>query len=253
MRVKPLLAILLLLLPLSAAAERSPGTANRLLADVTTAIKTESAAQREYTAWDEQRDAASAELRDMKAMEDWLSFQNKKYTEYLKRQKAVIAELERRKEEVRRIRMELEPYLEVIVDRMDAFVGEDLPFLPEERQARVAFLRDSLSDYHLELSEKLRRVFEALHVETEYGRTVEVTTTELPVDGVPTQVSLFRLGRTALYYVTADGSGAGMWDQQGRSWKTLDGNAARTLRRAEEMAARKRAVELLDLPVEASR
>ncbi len=78
---------------------------------------------------------------------------------------------------------------------------------------RIQFLRDSLDDYHLQLSEKLRRVFEALLVETEYGQNVSTSTQELMINGTPTQVTIFRLGRAALYYQTTDGSEVGIWDK----------------------------------------
>jgi len=217
------------------------------------AVATEAAAQKKYQEWSDKKADDSADIRDMKAMDAWLEFQNKKYAKYISKQEAVIAELERRKEEAKRIRMELEPFLETVVDSLDQFVENDIPFLAEERRNRIAFLRASLDDYHLELSEKLRRVFEALVIETEYGRNVSATSDTLEIDGQPTQVSLFRLGRTALFYQTADGSSAGTWDRSFGTWSPLSQETVRTLRQAKEMADRKRAVELLDLPIGAAR
>jgi hypothetical protein len=239
-------AALLLLMPLSVLAA-SP--AADVIAETAKAIKAESAAQADYSRWADQKEALGAEIRDLKATDTWLDFQNEKYAAYINKQHEVIAELQRRKQEARRIQMELEPFLETIVDDLALFIQSDLPFLAEERAARVAFLRDSLGDYRLELSEKLRRVFEALHVEAEYGRTIEVSAQELTIEGEPRQVSLFRLGRTALYYTTGDGARAGMWNAATQTWQSLDQDTARTLHKAEEMAARKRAVELLQLPI----
>lgn len=217
------------------------------------AVTAESRAQAEYQQWADDRETLSAEVRDMKAMDDWLEFQNRKYKKYVKRQEAAIAELERRKEEAKRIRRELEPFLESVVTQLEAFVAEDLPFLAEERAQRLKFLHESLDDYHLQLSEKLRRVFEVLLVETEYGRSVSTETGQLDLDGSSTRVAFFRLGRTALFYQTADGSEAGMWDRQAKGWRPLDANFARTLQLARDMAGRKRAVELLRLPLGAPR
>ncbi len=217
------------------------------------AVAVEAAAQQQYEQWSDKRETASSEIRDMKAMDSWLEFQTKKYAKYIKKQEEVIAELQRRKEEAKRIRMELEPFLETVVDSLEQFVASDLPFLPKERANRIQFLRNSLDDYHLELSEKLRRVFEALLIEAEYGRNVSANTQELDINGTPTQASVFRLGRTALFYQTADGSEAGVWDKNTGTWKALDENYARTLHRARDMAERKRAVELLDLPIGATR
>lgn len=242
------LTLLVAALPSSAAT-----TATAVHEKAATAVAVEAAAQKQYQNWTDRKEAISAEIRDMKAMDSWLEFQNRKYAKYIKKQESVIAELERRKEEAKRIRMELEPFLETVVGSLEQFVATDLPFLTEERGRRIQFLRDSLDDYRLELSEKLRRVFEALLVETEYGRNISTTTQELDIDGTPTRVSIFRLGRAALFYQTADGSGAGIWDKQAEAWQPLNDTHARTLHRAKDMADRKRAVELLDLPMGAAR
>ena len=213
------------------------------------AIHAEAAAQEQANAWAQERDQASAEIRNLKLQEAWLDFQIVKYQRYIEQQNQAIAELERRKEEAARLAMELEPFLETVVDQLEAHVARDLPFLPEERAVRIAFLRQSLDDYHLDLGEKLRRVLEALQVEMEYGRTVETGSREIMLDGRPVRVSTFRLGRTALYYLTEDGSAAGMWDREAGDWQALDTDFARTLMLARDMAARKRAVELLPLPL----
>ncbi len=242
--------VLLLLTPLAVKAAESPKAVQSGLAR---AVAAEAGAQAAYTRWADEKATLGDEIRDMKAMDDWLAFQAEKYAKYIERQKAVIAELKRRKEEAKRIRMELEPFLETVVTDLETFVADDLPFLVEERQQRMNNLHAALDDYRLGLSEKLRRVFEALLIETEYGRNVATTTRELDLPGGATQVSVFRLGRTALYYQAADGSSAGVWDDASGSWRQLDSEFSRTLRRATEMAERKRAVELLELPVGAAR
>jgi len=244
---RPFIALLAFLL--LAAAPAAADTAKAVHRRAAEAVAVEAKAQEEYRRWNDRKQSMAAEIRDMKAMEAWLRFQNEKYDAYVRKQQQVIAELERRKQEARRIRMELEPFLETVVQRLEQFVADDLPFLPEERSQRIVFLRESLDDYHLDLSEKLRRVFEALHVETEYGRNVAVTEREIELDGQPTQVTVFRLGRTALYYQAEGAGAAGVWDRSSGSWRALDDEFARTLRRAGEMAQRKRAVELLTLPL----
>jgi len=217
------------------------------------AVAVEASAQKQYQDWIDRKATASADIRDMKAMDSWLDFQNRKYTKYIQKQEMVIAELERRKKEAKRIQMELEPFLETVVDQLEQFTKNDLPFLVKERTNRIEFLKSSLNDYRLALSEKLRRVFEALLIETEYGRNVSTTTQNLDIKGQLTQVSLFRLGRTALFYQTADGKSAGVWDKGTGTWVPLNEIYSRTLRRAKDMADRKRAVELLDLPIGAAR
>ncbi|WP_419781813.1 DUF3450 domain-containing protein [Maridesulfovibrio sp.] len=213
------------------------------------ALKTEAAAAAEYQKWDDTKKDLAAEITNMKMLDDWMTFQNAKYERYVQRQQKTIAELKRRRVEAQKISMELEPLLETIVDRLEEQIKADLPFLNKERTQRIAFLRDSLDDYHLELSEKMRRVFEALQVETEYGRNVETTSELINLDGVPTTVSVFRLGRTALYYQTEDGKSSGYWDRKLKVWFPVSTEFSRDIQKAKDMASRKRAVELISLPV----
>ena len=247
-RPLPLLALLLaaaVAWPSLAAAQ----SAEAVRQEVARAIEAEADSQKAAQAWTEAREEASDEIRDLKMMDAWLDFQMVKYQRYIERQKLTIAELERRREEAKRIAMELEPFLETVVDQLAEHVDRDLPFLPEERAQRIAFLRASLDDYHLDLAEKLRRVLEALQVEAEYGRTVETGSREIELDGRATRVTTFRLGRAALYYLTEDGSSAGMWDRQAGTWAAIDPEYAHTLMLARDMASKKRAVELLPLPL----
>ncbi len=241
----PVLITLMLIPSISAAAT----TAQAVHEMAARAAETEAAATVKYQQWVDRKEQIAADILDMKAKDSWLEFKNRKYASYVKKQEEVIAELQRREEEAKRIEMELEPFLETIVERLEQFISTDLPFLTEERRNRVQFLRSSLNDYRLELSEKLRRVFEALLVETEYGRTVASPSQTLDINGTPTQVSVFRLGRTALFYQTADGSAAGTWDKSSGKWIHLEEQQARTLRKARDMADRKRSVELLVLPI----
>ena len=240
------LAALLSALPAGEASAQSPES---VLRRTERGVAAETRAQEQVRQWADDRDELSAEIRDQKMQDAWLDFQIEKYRRYLELQRQTIAELERRKEEARRIEMELEPFLETVVDSLEQEVGRDLPFLPEERAQRIAFLHRSLDDYHLSLSEKLRRVLEALQVEAEYGHTVETRARTITLDGEPTLVTVFRLGRTALFYLTSDGSAAGVWDREANGWRALDQDEDRILTRARDMAARRRAVELLPLPV----
>ncbi len=211
-------------------------------------IKAETAAQAKYDGWSAEKERLSGEIRDLKATDAWLDFQIRKYKTYVSEQQKVLAELARRKEETIRLRRELEPFLETIVRSLEEAVAADLPFLQEERARRIDFLKQSLADYHIGLGEKLRRVLEALRVEAEYGRTVERTEETLDLNGTKTRVRLLRLGRIALFYLSGDGT-AGIWDAEAKNWRQLDPAYALTLRHACDMAERKRAVELLGLPV----
>lgn len=245
------LVILLLTVTVPTPATAADPAPSDALGAVEKGVRAEQASQRLADQWAQKKQELLREVRDLKTRTAWLEFQRDKYQAYIETQHQSIAELTRRKAELRTVRDELEPFLTRLVDRLGAFVAADLPMLAEERAQRVAFLRASLADYHLSLSEKLRRVLEALQIEADYGKSVERIDTSIPLDGVQTRVTLLHLGRLALFYTTADGARMGRWDPAGKTWVDLDEKYRRELRHALEMANRRRTVELLRLPVEA--
>ena len=246
MRLACLLLALILCLPLVAAAGTDPAKVEAALA---AAVKAEQEAGAEAEAWAGEREALRQEIRQAKGELKWLGRQNRRYENYIQRQEEAVSELERRRKELERIKVELEPYLDEVVDSLAAFIQSDLEFLAQERADRAAFLRRSLSDYHLGLSEKLRRVMEALIVEAGYGDGVEKAEAEIEIDGQRVWVDLLRVGRLALYYKTPDGRRLGWRPAGAADWSDLPAARGRDLSRALEMAQRRRAVELVNLPL----
>ncbi|HKI80028.1 MAG TPA: DUF3450 family protein, partial [Pseudodesulfovibrio sp.] len=81
---------------------RAAETAKDIHRLAASSVAVEAKAQADYLDWTEKRESMAAEVRDMKATNAWLEFQNRKYKKYIGRQKAVIVELERRKVEAER-------------------------------------------------------------------------------------------------------------------------------------------------------
>ncbi|GBC62337.1 DUF3450 domain-containing protein [Desulfonema ishimotonii] len=205
--------------------------------------------QEKADAWGEKRADMLSRIREQKNTQRWLSHQIRKYTVYMEKQEAVMAELARRKAESEKIRMNLEPFLDELSARLAAFIQEDLPFLPEERAERLRALNAVLDNYHMSLADKARRVFEALQVEASYGTNVEQTEGVIRVNGNTIQVSLFRLGRVALFYQTPDGHQSGWFNRESGQWEPLPGRYGQEIARAMEIAEKKRTPVLLNLPV----
>ena len=216
---------------------------------VSKAVSADAKSSREASEWAGERASMLSEVSQLRARKAQLDHQVTKYRAYLKTQEEALARLDQKQEALARLNLELEPYLETAYLRLEEFIQGDLPFLEEERANRLAFLRRSLDDYHLELSEKLRRLMEALVVEAEYGNRVEKTQATLDLDGNPTLVDIFRLGRLGLYYLTPDGGRLGWLPRGTDKWQPLAPEYHRPLVRAVEMADRQRAVELITLPM----
>lgn len=144
---------------------------------------------------------------------------------------------------------DLMPFLEKTVTRLEEFVHRDLPFLPRERALRLSGLREILVRPDATAAEKLRRVMEALQIEADYGRSVEVYQDTVGVDDVSLLVDVLRLGRVSLFCRTPDGSVVGHFDHEARKFTALPKDTHEQVAKAMEVARRERTAELLELPI----
>lgn len=212
-------------------------------------LQQEQASQKKVEQWNDQRQALINELLDQKTQLEWNRFQNKKFNQYVVHKQHTLEDLSRQKEQMTLLRKELEPYLDTTVATLHQQVATDLPFLIQERRERLAFLDQSLTDPELALSEKLRRVLEALQVEADYGNSVEVTTETLSLNATDTRVQMLRLGRLGLFYLTQDGHHVGHWDNMQQRWLPLEDHYQRTVQKTIDVIEQTRAAELIDLPL----
>jgi hypothetical protein len=194
------------------------------------------------------------QMRNLKYRVAWLKYRTEEYKVFVDNVKESITNLQFKKTEISKLREQLEPYLADVVERMREFIEKDLPFLPEERQKRLVTLEQSINSYDVAMSEKLRQVFaEGLQIEAEYGRTVKATDETLNLNGKDTPVVIFRLGRVGMYYISLDGQETGRWNQETMQWEKLPKKMNRNIRRAADIATGKQIVEIIDLPLRASR
>jgi hypothetical protein len=160
-----------------------------------------------------------------------------------------IAELRRRLEESGRLEVSLQDTLSAVLQRLERSVARDLPFLPDEREARLTSLRGELVRPDVDPAEKLRRLLEALQIEAQYGGTVEVYQDRIDVAGDSLFVDVLRLGRLSVFWRTPDGKRAGEYDRARGEWTDLARKHHRSIGQAMEMATRMRPVELITLPI----
>jgi len=212
-------------------------------------INKEIAVQIDVDKWSAEKQALVSELLDQKTQLDWNRFQNKKYQQYLAHKQQNIADLKHQKEVMGKLRMELEPFLDSSIENLAAMIAADLPFLAVERQERLAFVSQSLADPDLKLSEKLRRLLEAVQVEADYGNNVEVIEEKLQLESEESIVQVLRLGRIGLFYLTLDNRNVGRWDRQEQRWAPIASDYAPVIQTTINVVQQKRVAELVDLPV----
>ncbi len=218
---------------------------------VSKAIATEGAIQENADSWNWEKKDMIDEIRDLKYRVTWLQYRQEKNKIYIETVKENIKDLEFKKAEINKLREQLEPYLEEVVSKLETFVENDMPFLPQERQKRLQALKNSMDNYDVALSEKLRRVFaEGLEIETEYGQMVEAIEDQmLKIKGIDTEVVIFRLGRVAMLYMSLDGTQLGQWNHETKQWEPIPDDLYRNVRRALDIAQRKRTVEIVEIPL----
>jgi hypothetical protein len=201
----------------------------------------------------EQLDDASREMlteyRNALQQAEELQGYNSQLRELVAAQGRELAGYQAQLDGIERTQEAVTPQMRRMVEVLGEFIAADLPFLPDERNDRLAQLQDLLPRADVSLAEKYRRILEAYQVESDYGRTLEAWRGELPSEGTSRSVEFLRLGRVMLYFQTLDGHESGWWNPQTRSWQTLDGSARRPLRQAIAIARQEQAPAVLELPV----
>lgn len=134
---------------------------------------------------------------------------------------------------------------------LEAFIVSDLPFLRDQRLARVAALRDRWGPAVLPDAATLERLLDTWRLELAYGEERDSWRGLLVGDG-QREVDYLRLGRVGLYYLTPDGQEGGVWKDRAAAWQRLKGQDLAELRKAQAILRERRAPELLRLPVSLS-
>ena len=218
--------------------------------DVRTRAQQEGArSQERVDALADETDAMLREYRTLLQRAEALRVYNRQLSRLLESQQRELASLRGEIEGITIVGREITPLLLRMIDSLDAFVELDVPFLAEERRRRVEGLRALMLRADVTDAEKFRRVLEAYQIENDYGRSIEAYRTALELEGERRQVECLRVGRTALYCQTLDGSRLGMWDPRARRWRPLDERFRPALRRGLRMARKQAAPDLLDLPL----
>lgn len=231
--------------PPRAFAESADGARQRL----ERALEREIDVQQEIEEWSQKKQELLHRILRLKSEADWHKYRTTKYKEYIRNQKETIAELQREKENIKRLSRKLEPYLDRVVADLAAFVESDLAFLPRERKNRIATLRDYLGSHDKSLSDKLGRVLQALQIEASYGRGVEVRPGTVEREGQKIRVQILRLGRVAKFYRSPDGEYAGRWTRSSGEWEPISTDYAKAIRKAVRMTRDETPAELVELPV----
>ena len=230
---------------LAAAADLS--TLTRLAANSTAQ---QASAQRQIDQLDEAAQGAYAEYRAKLIELEGLRTYTRQLQALLDEQQALLDDLGARIQKTGSMDRELIPLMERMHGALDTLIEQDMPFLAAERQKRQARLRGILDNPELSLATKYRSLYEAYQIELDYGRTLETYSDTLEVDGKSLMVTILRVGRIALYAMSADRNIIYEWDNRSRQWQLTEG-LRHNLEKAVRMAKKQVAPDLLVLSVQA--
>ncbi len=180
---------------------------------------------------------------------DSLRLYNEHIEGMLSSQQGEMASLRQQLQEVEVTQREIVPLMLRMIEALEQFVELDVPFLLDERRARVANLKALVDRADATTSEKFRRVLEAYQVEGEYGRTIGTYTGPLEANGQARTVDFLRVGRIGLMYLTLDGREGGIWSAADRTWQPLPDDYRASVAKGLRIAARQAAPDLLELPL----
>ena len=177
------------------------------------------------------------------------------YNDYVERlivdQETQITDIRKQLDQFALIERGIVPLMLDSIDTLDKFIDLDVPFLLEERKARVARLRTIMNLSDVTVSEKYRQIMDAYQIETTYGRDIEAYTGLLEIGGISRQVDFLRIGRTSLTYQTSDQEETGFWNKQDRQWEKLPNKYQNYVTQGLRVARKQVTPNLLELPIEA--
>lgn len=203
--------------------------------------------QEKIDAADDATREALRELRTTERKARRLRAYNAELTPMIERQAAIIEQREQALDQLSVTRETLPILMRDRVERLREWVETDLPFLREERLARVESLETMLVDPALTPAEKLDRLLSAWRAELNYGLEIDTWRGSL-VGSAERQVEYLRLGRVGFYYLTPDGDEGGVWKASTGEWQPLNDDQLGELRKGLSIAREQRAPELLALP-----
>jgi len=200
---------------------------------------------------DDTRDLLSQYKRVMKIV-DGLKVYNLQQERLIRNQNEELAELANSIDSVTVIERQIGPLIERMIDNLAKFVELDVPFLMDERDDRIAFLRETLDRADVSVAEKFSQVMQAYQVENAYGSTIEPYTDMIDVNGKSTSVDMLKWGRVSLVFQTLNGETTGVWDNTKRDWVILGDEYRAGVRDALRIARKTKTADLVKLPVRAA-
>ena len=231
--------------------EGPPGkeTLDRMLGERSQGNDAGAGVQKRIDGISDETDSLVSQYRTVLKQIDSIRIYNGQMRELIGSQDAELASLIDQLDRVDLVGRSVTPLMLRMIDAIEKFVELDVPFLIDERSERIAELRKLMSRADVTNAEKYRGIMEAYQIENEYGRTIEAYRSTLDLGDRETTVDFLRFGRIALVYQSLDETETGVWNQQTKSWDSLDSNHRSAIRQGIRIARKQAAPDLIRLPL----
>ena len=216
-------------------------------AAVSEQTKTEVAAidsQKKVVQLDDEASKSLASYRQMITEAQSLKGYNEQIDLQVKSQKDQITDMTTQLSVIETTAREVLPLMDKMLASLSGFVSLDIPFLPTERQNRIAALQAMMARADVSTSEKYRRLVEAYQIEVEYGRTIEVY--QGKVDDKT--VDFLRTGRVSLMYQTLDAKETGYWNAETKKW-VVDNSFQAAMEKGLKIAKKQMAPDFIEVAI----
>lgn len=225
------------------------GVDKQIEAPVAESIRVRQATQKTEEQWRDDKQQLVTRFEQLELEQQQLSARKTALEEKIAATATRIDDKERQLADIKAIQSRIIPMIDNLVEALREHLDTDLPFLPEERRKRLERLEELRRDPDVAVSEKFRKVMEALVVEAEYGNTIEVYQQTISVDGHDMLANIFRLGRISLFFQTLDLKTCGVFDVAASAWQILPGTFNKNVQTAMDIGAKRQPVEILTLPL----
>ncbi|MFP4573321.1 MAG: DUF3450 domain-containing protein [Desulfobacterales bacterium] len=199
--------------------------------------------------WAEDRHDLAGQYQELESRRSAMEAKKKRLSDQIGLRQKKVSHMQKTLGESDRVKKELQATLEDIAGRLEVFVKNDLPFLESERSGRLKELKTCLIDPDISPGEKTRRTLEAMQVELDYGRRLEVSSENINIDGQKVAVDVLRVGRLSLFCRSSDGSTLGWYVPADQSWQSLAGKHEMSISVAMEIANQQRPADIIKLPL----
>lgn len=225
------------------------GVDKQIKEPVAESIRVRQATQKAEELWRDDKQKLVARFEQLELEQQQLATRKTALEEKTVATAARIAAKEKQLADIEAIQSRIVPMIDSLVEALRQHLDDDLPFLPEERRKRLERLEELRHDPDVAVSEKFRKVMEALLVEAEYGNTIEVYQQTISVDGRDMLANIFRLGRISLFFQTLDSKTCGVFDVAASAWQILPATFNKNIQTAMDIGAKRQPVEILTLPL----